>query len=481
MLLDSTALHSSIEDPVLDRMNFLNEITFSYPDAVSFAPGRPYDGFFEIEEVHDHLRRYAAYLESRGAGPAEVRSRFYQYGPAAGQIRELIAHSLRQDEGFEVAPEAIVVTVGAQEAMFLTLRTLFATPEDVLLLVTPCYVGIIGAARLLDIPVVAVPERDGRLVVADLDEAVRAQRAAGRRPRAVYVVPDHANPTGSTLDLATRTELLELAGRRGLLVLEDSPYRLSGPGPRAPMLKALDRSGSVVQLGTYSKTLFPGARVGYVVADQEVRDGAGRVRLLARDLAKVKSMITVNTSSLSQAVAAGALLSVDGRLSVLNARAAEHYGRCMAGTLAQLDRWLPERRRRELGVDWNRPDGGFFLTLRTGFRTGTAALERSAGEFGVIWTPMEFFHPYGGGEREIRLAISYLTPGQVAQGVERLARFVETLSAEALGGGQHDGGQHHGRRHAGRQDHDEAHGAGATGNGTYRGAALRTGTESDPT
>ncbi|WP_237409332.1 PLP-dependent aminotransferase family protein [Streptomyces sp. M2CJ-2] len=430
MVLDSTTLHSSIEDPVLDRMNFLNEITFTYPNAVSFAPGRPYDGFFEIEEVHAHLRRYAAYLESRGAGAAEVRSGFYQYGPAAGQIRELIAHSLWQDEGFEVAPESIVVTVGAQEAMFLALRTLFATPEDVLLLITPCYVGIMGAARLLDIPVVAVPERDGRLVVADLDEAVRAQRAAGRRPRAVYVVPDHANPTGSTLDLPTRVALLGLAESHGLLVLEDSPYRLSGPGPRRPMLKALDGSRSVIQLGTYSKTLFPGARVGYVVADQEVRDSSGGIRLLADDLAKVKSMVTVNTSSLSQAVAAGALLSADGRPSALNARAAEHYSRSMAGTLAQLDRRLPERHRRELGVDWNRPDGGFFLTLRTGFRTGTAALERSARDFGVIWTPMEFFHPHGGGEQDIRLSISYLTPGQVDEGVERLARFVEALSDE---------------------------------------------------
>ncbi|MFI2610966.1 PLP-dependent aminotransferase family protein [Kitasatospora sp. NPDC018619] len=435
MVLDSSTLHSSIEDPVLDRMNFLNEVTFSYPDAVSFAPGRPYDGFFEVEDVHADLRRYAAYLAERGAGPEQVRSAFYQYGPAAGQIRELVAYWLRRDEGLEVAPEAVVVTVGAQEAMFLVLRALFAGPRDVLLLVTPCYVGIIGAARLLDVPVVAVPEREGRLVAADVEAAAAAQRAAGRRPRAVYVVPDHANPSGSTLDGAQREALLEVAGRCGLLVLEDSPYRLSGPGPRRPMLKALDRGGCVVQLGTFSKTVFPGARVGYVVADQEVRDARGGVRLLAADLAKVKSMVTLNTSSLSQAVAAGAVLGADGRLSVLNARAAEHYRRSMAATLAQLERWLPPGRRRELGVGWNRPDGGFFLTLRTGFRTGTAALERSAREFGVLWTPMEFFHPFGGGEREIRLSISYLTPEQVVEGVARLARFVEVLSGEAPDGG----------------------------------------------
>lgn len=425
MLLDSDTLHSSIDDPALGRMNFLNEITFTYPDAVSFAPGRPYDGFFEIEDVHAHLRRYAAHLARRGASPAEVRRGFHQYGPTAGTIRELIAHSLQQDEGHKVAPEAIVVTVGAQEAMFLALRALFAGPQDVLLLVTPCYVGIIGAARLLDIPVASVPERDGRFLIADLDAAVRGQRAAGRRPRALYVVPDYANPTGSTLDLATRTELLALAERHGMLILEDSPYRLTGSGPRVPTLKALDEAGCVIQLGTYSKTVFPGARVGYVLADQEVRGPDGAVRLLAEDLAKIKSMITVNTSSLSQAVAAGALLSVDGRLSELNAQAAERYSRNMAETLAQLDRRFPEARRRELGVDWNRPGGGFFLTLRTGLRADTAALRRSADEFGVLWTPMEYFYPDGGGERDIRLSISYLTSEEIELGVERLARFIE--------------------------------------------------------
>lgn len=411
-------------------MNFLNEITNTYPDAVSFAPGRPYDGFFEIEDVHAHLRRYADHLSARGASPAEVRRGFHQYGPTAGTIRELIAHSLQQDEGVKVPPDSIVVTVGAQEAMFLALRTLFGTPQDVLMLVTPCYVGIIGAARLLDIPVVAVPERDGGLDVADLDQAVRAQLAAGRRPRAVYVVPDYGNPTGSTLDLSTRSALLRCAERHGMLVLEDSPYRLSGTAPRLPMLKALDEAGTVVQLGTYSKTLFPAARIGYAVADQEVRGPSGEIRLLAEDLAKVKSMITVNTSSLSQAVLAGALLQVDGRLSALNAESAAHYSRSMAETLAQLDRRLPPERRRALGVTWNRPDGGFFLTLRTSVRTGTAQLERSARDFGVIWTPMDYFHPHGGGEQDIRLSVSYLKSAQIDAGIGRLARFIEEISRE---------------------------------------------------
>jgi (S)-3,5-dihydroxyphenylglycine transaminase len=428
MIVEAENLHLSLNDPVLDRMNFLNEITFTYPQAISFAPGRPYDGFFEVDDVYAHLRRYSQYLEHRGASPAEVRRSFYQYGPTAGQIRELIADSLGKDEGFTPPLASTVVTVGGQEAMFLALRTLFASPRDVLILVTPCYVGIIGAARLLDVPVVSVPEREGRLDVADIAAAVRSERAAGRRPRAVYLVPDYANPSGSTLDLASRTALLDLAEREGLLVLEDSPYRFAGTAPRLPSLKALDRSRCVIQLATYSKTIFPGARIGYVVADQEVVDRAGGRRLLAEDFAKVKSMITVNTSSLSQAVAAGALLSADGRVSELCAKAAEHYSRSMAETLDCLERRLPPERRRELGVSWNRPDGGFFLTLNTRTRTDTAALERSAREFGVIWTPMEYFYPHGGGETDIRLSISYLTVPEIGRGVDRLVRFIEAQS-----------------------------------------------------
>ena len=428
MIMEADSLHPSVNDPVLSRMNFLNEITYTYPQAISFAPGRPYDGFFELDDVFAQLRRYSQYLEDRGASPAEVRRSFYQYGPTAGQIREIIADSLRQDEGFTASPASIVVTVGGQEAMFLALRTLFAAPSDVLILVTPCYVGIIGAARLLDVPVVSVPEREGRLDIAGLAAAVRAERSAGRRPRAVYLVPDYANPTGTTLDLASRTALLDLAEREGLLVLEDSPYRLTGTAPRLPSLKALDRNRSVIQLGTYSKTIFPGARVGYVVADQEVVDAAGASRLLADDFAKVKSMITVNTSSLSQAVAAGALLNAEGRLSEHGAKAAEHYSRSMAETLDCLEQQLPPERRRELGVSWNRPDGGFFLTVHTRSRTGTAALERSAREFGVLWTPMEYFYPHGGGETDIRLSISYLTIPEIHRGVDRLVRFIEAQS-----------------------------------------------------
>ncbi|MFI1996547.1 PLP-dependent aminotransferase family protein [Actinoplanes sp. NPDC020271] len=422
--LHRSELHTSISDPVLDTMNFLNEITLRYPEAISFAPGRPYDGFFETDEVLAHLRRYLDHLADRGASPAQVRTAVYQYGPTAGQIREIIADSLRRDEGIDVPPESIVVTVGAQEAMLLVVRALIRDPRDVLLVSSPCYVGITGVARLLDVTLRAVPEPAEGFSPADLDAAIRAERAARRRPRAFYLVPDHANPSGSTLSAAARAELLELAARENVLILEDTPYRLVSPSEPLPTLKALDRRRSVVHLGSYSKTIFPGARVGFAVADQTVTGDDGRTGLLADELAKIKSMVTVNTSSLSQAVVAGALLAAGGRVSELNAKAAGHYGDAMRRVLDRLAERLPEARRAELGVRWNEPSGGFFLSLSVDFEADDAALVRSAEQFGVIWTPMRYFHPDGGGRRAIRLSVSYLSPEEIDEGITRLLAFV---------------------------------------------------------
>jgi (S)-3,5-dihydroxyphenylglycine transaminase len=418
-------LHASVSEPVLDTMNFLNEVTHRFPRAISFAPGRPYDGFFETEQIFTYIRRYLDHLAETGSSPGQIRDALFQYGPTAGRIRELIAGSLRQDENIDVPPESIVVTVGCQEAMFLAVRALISGPQDVLLVSSPCYVGITGAARLLDIEPTAVPEREDGFRCADLEAAILAERAAGRRPRAFYVIPDHSNPSGTTMSLESRHALLELAGRQDILVLEDSPYRLVSSGRQLPALKSLDRHRRVIHLGSFSKTVFPGARVGFAVADQPVVDDEGRTGLLADELAKIKSMVTVNTSPLSQAAVAGALLACGGRISELTTETAAHYARAMRSTLWQLDQCLPAHHRAALRVSWNKPSGGFFLTLRVPFRADSAALARSARDFGVLWTPMSYFYPRDGGDCSIRLSISYLTQAEIKEGIARLARFIE--------------------------------------------------------
>lgn len=417
-------LHASLSDPLLDTMNFLNEVAERHPDAVSFASGRPMAGAFDIDAALAHIRGYLEHVQRRGASPDQARELLYQYGPTAGHIRDVIADWLRKDEGIDVEPESVVVTVGCQEAMIITLRALFASARDVLLVADPCYVGIAGAARLLDIPVTAVPEGEGGLAASDVEAAVKAERARGREPRALYVVPDYANPSGRTMSAEGRASLLEVAERCGILILEDSPYRLISGGEKPPALKAMDRGRRVVLLGSFAKTVFPGARLGFAVADQEVRDAAGRTGLLADELAKVKSMITVNTPTLSQAAIAGLLLACDFALCDANAEAARRYDAALAAVVDALAEQAADGPMAGLGVSWNRPSGGFFLTVDVPFRADDAALDRSAREFGVIWTPMSYFHHGGGGTHAIRLSTSSLTPARAEEGVARLARFI---------------------------------------------------------
>lgn len=433
LLLDD--LHGSLSDTLLDRMTFLNEAPLRYPDAVSFAPGRPYEGLFDPAEVPTALEAYLTHLrETEGLGPDAVRERLFQYGRTKGFINDLIARQLHADEGIVADPEAIVVTAGAQEGMLLVLRALCAGPDDVLLVASPCYVGITGAARLLDVTVVPVPESaDGGLDPEAVAAAVREQRAAGRRPRACYVVPDFANPSGASLSVPARRRLLEVAAEAGLLVVEDDPYGFFAlDGQPRPTLKALDTGRRVIHIGSYAKTCLPGARIGYVVADQRVRGPHGTT-VLADELAKLKSMTTVNTSAVSQAVIGGMLLRCDFRLRQANKDAGAFYAGNLRTLLDALESAFPADRRDHHGVSWNLPEGGFFVVVTLPFAADERAMERCAREYGVLWTPMSGFHPAGGGERTARLSCSYLTPAHIRDGVRRLAAFVAAVAAEEGG------------------------------------------------
>ncbi|MGW2051694.1 aminotransferase-like domain-containing protein [Streptomyces sp. NPDC001858] len=417
------ALHGSLADPSLDSMNLLNEVAQRYPDAVSFAAGRPYEEFFDVEEVHRYLRTFCEHLSQvRGWSAEDVSRLLFQYGRTKGVIHDLVVKNLMVDEGFAPDPESVVITVGCQEALFLVLRALRADHHDAVLAVSPTYVGLNGAARLADLPVLPVRSGAAGVDLEDLARTVRRARAEGLRPRACYLVPDFSNPLGISLTLDTRRRLLDLAEELDLLLLEDNPYGLFPAGAtRLPTLKALDTRRRVVYLGSFAKTAMPGARVGYVVADQVVTDGSGRqLGLFADQLAKVKSMLTVNTSPLAQAVVAGKLLENGHSLARANARQADLYRR----NLQVLSEGLAERFPPDSGVTWNTPGGGFFLVLTVPFPTDDALLEHSARRHRVIWTPMHHFYAGLRHTRQLRLSFSLLQPQQIRAGLDGLAALV---------------------------------------------------------
>ncbi|MFI9157774.1 PLP-dependent aminotransferase family protein [Kitasatospora aureofaciens] len=426
--IEAAGLHESVGDPVLTSMTLLNEIAGRFPDAVSFAAGRPYEGFYDTRALAGHLRTFEDYLRGEaGLTDREVTRAFFQYGRTKGIIHELIARHLANDEGLRADPEDILVTTGCQEAMVLVLRALCRDRRDVVLTSYPSYVGFLGAARLVGMPVHGVREGATGIDVDDLTARIRRARAKGLRPRACYVVPDFANPSGATMTTADRRRLLEVAAQEDILLLEDNPYsmfRLTGSRP--PTLKSLDRDGRVVYLGSFAKTAFAGARIGYVVAEQPVADGSGGSTRFVDELAKLKSMLTLNTSTVAQAVIGGYLLEHGCSVEKASVREAAVYRENLRHLLGGLTERFGEGGADGAAgkVSWNTPNGGMFAVLSVPFRADRAMLEYSASRFGVLWTPMEHFYAGTGGQRQLRLSYSVLSPERISTGLDRLAALV---------------------------------------------------------
>ncbi|MDX6362946.1 MAG: (S)-3,5-dihydroxyphenylglycine transaminase [Streptomyces sp.] len=423
--IDAAELHDSVLDPVLSSMTLLNEIAGRHPEAVSFAAGRPYEGFYDTRQLAGYLNTFETYLrEERGLKDEDVTRTFFQYGRTKGVIHELIARHLENDEGLQVDPESVLVTTGCQEAMVLVMRALCRDPRDVILTSFPSYVGFLGAARLVGMPVRGVREGEAGIDADDLVVQIRRARREGLRPRACYVVPDFANPSGATMTRAGRQHLLDVARQEDILLVEDNPYSMFRlGGSRLPTLRALDREGRVVYLGSFAKTAFAGARIGYVIADQPVVDGAGGTTRFVDELAKLKSMLTLNTSTVAQAVIGGFLLENGCSAERASVREAAVYRANLGHVLRGLAERFGEGKQNGT-VTWNTPNGGMFTVVTVPFQADETMLEYSARHFGVLWTPMRHFYAGTGGLNQLRLSYSVLSREQIETGLDRLAALV---------------------------------------------------------
>jgi (S)-3,5-dihydroxyphenylglycine transaminase len=418
----------------LNVMNFLNEVVMWYPNAISFAPGRPAEQHFDVASSFESLDRYVTHVaEQRGLPPATIYGLLGQYGKTNGSINELVCRFLAQDERIEVAPSAVMITDGGQEGMTILAAGLFDPARDVLLTADPTYIGMTGIATILGIELCPVPTTDESIDLQALAQAVADVRARGKNPRALYLVPDFNNPLGMSMSLAARQELLALARAHELLIIEDNPYGMFAyDGPPAPTLKALDRDGVVIYLGTFSKILYPGLRLGFLVADQIVAGGAGeRPVTLAEELSKVKSLTSVNTSSLLQGIVGGVLLEHECSLTELMQPKIAFYRANRDLMLRSLQQNIDADPLLAGRVSWNQPGGGFFITVTLPFAFSEELLRVCAERYGVICCPISFFSLLPGREHQIRLSFSYVTPAQIERGIRQLCQFIHDQIAAA--------------------------------------------------
>jgi 2-aminoadipate transaminase len=326
-----------------------------------------------------------------------------QYAPTPGLpgFREFLADRLEGLEGRRPAGDDLLVTSGGIEALELLGKT-FLEPGDGALVEAPTYLGAIMAFRSFEADVRGVRIDAGGLVVEELERMLEA----GPRPKLLYVIPDHQNPAGVSLAGDRREPLVELARRHGVLVVEDVAYRELGFTPeRHPSLWALGPD-TVVQVGTFSKTFFPGVRLGWAAGPPDV----------------VAGMVWAKQNTDQCAGALGQrLLEEYGRRGLMeeqNERARDLYRRRCDLLMEALAEHLPD------GVTWTRPKGGFFTWLTLPQEADAVELAARAMEAEVAFVPGTPFHSDGGGRNHIRLAFSRVRDEEIAEGAARLGRLL---------------------------------------------------------
>jgi DNA-binding transcriptional MocR family regulator len=375
----------------------LSRLTQATPrGAISFVMARPATEFFPIEDL-----RNCSNAVWRSEGPEIL-----QFGSSDGypRLKEVLVSMLR-GEGYVAADENLLITDGCQQALDLLCKA-FLRPGDTVVIENPTYSGTLAILAGARVRVLGVPVRteSGPGTTPGVDvpaiEAVLMQN----RVKMIVLTPDFHNPTGTTLPVAERRRLLELAARFQVPIVEDHIYaRLRARGERVPSLKQLDRSNLVVQIDSFSKIAFPGLRVGWIVAPANVID---RLRL-------VKQATDLHTGQLSQAILAEYMRR--GLLSRHLERTRKAYSARLAALEQALGRQMPH------GTKWTRPEGGMcvWVELPPGFDANELLIH--ARERGVVFSPGRYFYLQNPMPNTLRLGFAGLNEREIARGIATLA------------------------------------------------------------
>ncbi|MEO7147604.1 MAG: PLP-dependent aminotransferase family protein [Terrimesophilobacter sp.] len=367
----------------------------SRPEVVSLAGGMPYVSALPTELVTSAIDRV---MRERG-------DMALQYGSGQGSptLREQILDVMAL-EGISAHADDVVVTTGSQHALEL-ISKLFLDPGDVVLAEGPSYVTALVVFRSFQAEVSHVPMDDHGLIPEALRERIAAMKAAGKRIKFLYTIPTFNNPAGVTLSAERRLEILEIARENNILVLEDNPYGLlyfDNPPPEA--LRSLESDG-VVYLGTFSKTLAPGLRVGWAVAPHAIREKL----ILANEAA------VLSPSSFTQLVVSEYLSTADWQAQIGIFRGV--YRERRDALLSALSEHLPN-------LHWTVPNGGFYVWLTLPSQVDAKSMLPRAVKQLVAYTPGTAFYADGNGRNNIRLSFCYPTPDFIREGVRRLATVI---------------------------------------------------------
>jgi len=365
---------------------------------INFASGIGDANLFPAEDIRKALQ---AVMRRDGIAALNYGER-NGYGP----LRQSIAHILAS-QGIQTQPENILITAGSQQALSLVSQLLL-NPGDVILVECPTYAGALDLFHALGFKVVGIPVDAQGMQVEGLEKLLQQHH-----PKLIYTIPNFHNPTGTCLTTPRRRQLLILADRYNIPIIEDDFVGdLRYEGHTQPALKALDVGGGVIYISTFSKMLMPGLRVGFIAADGPVYDS----------LVNFKRIHDVATSALVQR-ALEAYVTV-GRYQTHLRRSCQIFRKRRDIMISAIRRYLPA------GVRFDPPQGGLFIWLQLPHGLTSEELLPLAWEEGVDFAPGNPFFPDGiQGNSWLRLNFVAQAPGQIEEGMKRLGKAIKRLIA----------------------------------------------------
>ena len=365
------------------------------PEIVSLAGGMPNIKDLPLGDIADSM---AEMIRTRG-------TQVMQYGSGQGEpeMREAVLDVMAL-EGISAHPDEVVVTAGSQQGLDLVTR-IFCNPGDVVLAESPSYVGALGTFLSYQVEVVHVPSDDQGLDPVALIETIARVKAAGKKIKFLYTIPNYNNPSGVTQSARRRLDVVAACRAAGVLVVEDNPYGLLAldAEPIPAMRAAAD---DVIYLGSFSKTFAPGFRVGWVLAPHAVREKL----VLAQESA------TLCPPVFSQFAITNYLANHDWKGQVLVFR--DMYRERRDAMLSSLAEEMPA------GVSWTKPAGGFFVWVTMPDGLDSQSMLPRGVNARVAFVPGAAFYADGQGARNVRLSYCFPPADRIKEGVQRFADVV---------------------------------------------------------
>ena len=369
------------------------------PGMISFAGGLPTPEMFPAEEIGEIAKQVITSNPNKAL----------QYGctEGAASFKGELIKLLKKDENIEVSQDEMLVVSASQQGLDIVSKA-FVDPGDAVIVAKPTYLGALQAFETYGADMIGVESDDCGIIAESLEERLEDLKKAGRQCKFIYIVPDFQNPTGTTIPEERRIKILELAKKYGTIILEDSPYRkVRFKGEHQKTFYALDKGeGNVITMFTFSKTLAPGLRLGYIIGDKEI----------IRKFVILKQALDLCTSPACQAIAEEYLKR--GNIEKHIAEMAKLYGKKRDVMIAALRKYMPK------GVSWTEPEGGLFLWVVMPENIDSEKMLETAIKNNVAYVMGSAFYPDGSGKNTMRLNFSYSSFEEIDEGIKRLAKAI---------------------------------------------------------